>query len=210
MADATASFGTVGLVATSTVLAAILTAVVTWVREGLATNKAGNFAALYLSMALETYAADCSSMLWDVHNHDDSHGEHGAPHRNIPKMAPYPEEINWEALGLQYAQPAMQFQIDVENDRANLSGLWDFDDEQAIHDARVCAADRGLEALELAGNFRRSRGLKPRKVADDGWSVDANLASRQAEYRKMQKENDERAAERAKAKAAEQAAPIVS
>ena len=195
MADA-GSVSVVGLIAGSSVVSAVVTVGVGWLRDKVKSSGAGDFAALYLAVALEEYAAQCSSMISESENFDGSDGNFGVAWSNLPKLDEYPAKANLEALGIKYAQPAMNFQIKVDSYRAHLTGLWEFDDEETIRLARRFAAELGVEALELSGNFRRARGLMPRIEVHEGWSMSDDLKTRKKRYDDLEREREQRATER--------------
>lgn len=184
-------WGLVGLIATSSVLAAFITQGLGWLKDIGGRDREAKFACLYVAIALENYATECSVMITDSHNYEGSDGHFGAPKRNIPELAAYPSEIKWEPLGIVYAEHALNYRAKVIAYRANLDDEWEFgDEEDTIASARRIAADMGLEALSLASNFREARGLGKKPELNENWSVKSHLEAKKAGYARQAQEQE--------------------
>jgi hypothetical protein len=196
MPDVSSGFGLIGLVAGSSVIAAVVTQSVGWARDKLESNDDADFAAIHLAHALEEYAAKCSEMISESEAYDDDR-ERGAAHVNVPKLADYPVAADLKTLGKRYRLPALNFRVKVDAYRAQLSALWEFDDDETIRLARVIAADVGLDGLKLANRFRDARGLGDRFELEN-WTIEGHLTARKAAYDEQERERDKRRAEHAK------------
>jgi hypothetical protein len=172
------------LAAGSSVVAAILTQAAAIFREQSSEVKEGKFAALYVANALETYAEACSTAIYDVKNHESSNGEMGAAHTNIMSLADYPT-VNWQALGIGYAESAMNFRTEVDATREAIRFLWDVDFDDAVID-RVLedSAELGLRAFQMATQLRLTKGLTPRPPVR-GFSVEDHLLGCVAERKRI-------------------------
>ncbi len=78
----------------------------------------------------------------------------------------------------------MSFRTEVDSVRAMISGLWDFDDEDAIVPlVRQQAAQLGTSALGLAAEFRSNWKIQPVTYGGD-WNVRSYLDERAKTYEK--------------------------
>jgi hypothetical protein len=182
---------TIALVASSSVIAAIITQGLGEYREWLKLKKDSGFSSLYLALALEAYASECSIVIGDSENYDASGGNAGVAHRYIPDFAPYPETIEWKPMGLKSATAAMSFRVDVETTRAMISGYWEFGDEDdAVPLVRLETARLGCEALRLALTLRKLGSILPTKSNDDDWNVNYFLAEQYKKYLTQRNERE--------------------
>lgn len=164
----------VTLAAGSSVLAAILTQGVAWIREWLGENREGKFAALYIAIALETYAEECSTVIYDTRNYVSSDGNVGERHGNLASIPEYPA-VNWQAFGIKPAEEAMNFRTEVGTAREAIKFLWNVDFEDAVVEQVLAdSAELGLRAFRMAKQFRTRKGLSPRPHVRE-FSVETHL-----------------------------------
>lgn len=198
MADAATTGWTtvqiITLVGGSSVLAAFVTQGVAAMREWLGETKAGKFAALYISIALEEYARTTATMLGESVTHESTDGHAGTAHRNIAELPEYPE-VNWQAFGIKSAEAAMGFRTDVDSQRSWISGYWGIgEDDEVICEMQERAARLGLAAFALAERFRNEKGLTPLDQSDE-WSTKNDLTDRHEKFvaRRLAHEERQRA-----------------
>lgn len=178
MADAS----TIGLVATSSVLAAALTQVFAIARDWWTKGTSAKFGALHLAIALEAYADECSTLLSDSEAYDASDGHGGRPRGRLSDLPPYPEEIDWKALGLRLTTAALTFRVAIGAANAKVAGAFEYgDDEEGVLEVRGAAARLGLKAVALAKDLRASHGIEPQEL-DPEWNVETYLKERHAAY----------------------------
>jgi hypothetical protein len=185
MADAATTGWTavqiITLVGGSSVIAALITQGVSWVREWLGETKEGKFTALYIAIALEEYARTTATILMESEQHDNSDGHAGTAHGNLAELPEYPE-VNWRAFGIKRAEAAMTFRTDVDAQRTYMTGLWDVaDEDDAVPEFQERAAEMGLTALALAEQFRKDHRLTPLDQSDE-WSTKNGLARRHEKF----------------------------
>lgn len=145
----------------SGVLAALFTQGLAWLREWLGENKQAKFAALYVAIALESYARACATMIGESETYDASDGAAGSAHINLPELPEYPE-VDWKAFGIRNAEKAMAFRTKIDADRATFREMWEhLDPEDVVPDVRERTARHGMTALSMAATFRAAYGLNP-------------------------------------------------
>lgn len=184
--------GIVALVAGSSVLAAALTQGVAALRDRLKTRKDAAFSALYLALALESYASSCASALGESDTYEASGGAAGAPHGNLPDLPDFPGTIDWKPLGIGHTTKALSFRVEVESAKAMIRDLWDVtgDEDYSITTMREEAARLGLKALTLAASFRSSWKIAP--VDESGeWTVRGYLTERSEKLESAKKQRQE-------------------
>lgn len=174
---------TIGLVATSSVLAAALTQVFAIARDWWTKGTSAKFGALYLAVALEAYADECSALLSDSEAYSASHHQAGRWRGQLPELHPCPDDVEWKALGLRLTTAALAFRVAIATARSKVADAFDYGDENdGVQAAREVAASLGLKAVALASDLRRSHGVDPRENDDPNWNVETHLAERQVAY----------------------------
>jgi len=177
-------WGVMTLVATSSVLAALLTQGLAGWRDWMSEKRNDRFSALYLALALEAYAEACSALIDHAGNFDRSDGHMGRPARNVDELPEYPE-IEWKALGIKDAVAVMSFRTELDSRRSQIIAVREFldDDDDITAEACRAAAEFGLKAGALAKRLRKTRRLP--KLPDT--SVHEHLSSAYADYQAKDK-----------------------
>lgn len=144
------------LVAGSSVLAAVVTQGVSWLRDHLKSKNNSDFAKVYLIAALEGYAAEASNLISDSKNYEASSGQVGSPVGNIPRLDSFPDVIDWQAFGPETTKQMLNFQVDLESVRASIAFEWDVvgDEDIIVPTVREKSALVGLKALQLAAGLK--------------------------------------------------------
>lgn len=184
--------GIITLVAGSSVLASLVTQGVAAFLEGRKTDKDASFSALYLAIALESYASECSAALGDSENYMASGGHAGAQ-RGLPDIPDYPESIEWKPLGIEHTNEAMSFRVEVETARTMIADYWDVvgDEDDLVPMIREETARLGKKALELAIRFRKSWKIKAVDYSGE-WNVQTYLSEKVEKYAQDRKIREER------------------
>lgn len=184
----------VSLVATSSVVAAFLTQGFAWLREWVGEAKQAKFAALYISIALESYARTCASLIGDSETYEWSSEAAGTAHGNIAELPDFPE-VDWKAFGIKHAERAMTFRTKIDNDRAMIRDMWEnLDEDDIVPIVREKAGEHGLAALAMAEMFRAQHGLGP--LDDFGeYSTQSYLTRRHNEYAEKRTRQEDRQGE---------------
>ena len=169
---------TIGLVATSSVLAAALTQGMVLVREWWTHGRSAAFSALYLALALESYARECSTLISDSETYENSDGHAGTPRGRLSPLPEYADGIDWHALGLSDTTAALSFRVSIENENAKVAATFEFgDDDDGVSEVREAAATLGLQAITLAGELRRRHRIDPLAL-DPQWNVERHLVEK--------------------------------
>lgn len=161
MADPTAAnlaTGTwVGIVVTSSVVAAIVTAGTNWLLAARATKQAATYSAIRLATTLESFARECTSELDDHQAFVDSKGQIGDDKPNLPRFPAYPDDIDWKSLPVALSERALTLPSDVELDaRGVIRFMWDVEGPMESDTTVEKTAESGLQALNLAADLRRA------------------------------------------------------
>jgi hypothetical protein len=158
--------GIVTLVATTGILSALLTQLLTGIREGWAarrrTRAQAGYHALRLAVVLEAYANMCAAFLAKNSNAQTRDGEQ-FPDWDItlPKLPPYPEDAEgWHAIDLKLAARALNLRNRIDGSQGVIHSSIEYTEDELEHDLDEQAAARGLEAWDLAVAFRRKHGLE--------------------------------------------------
>ena len=166
----------------SSVLAAGLTQVANGLRDWVTKGRSAKFSALYLALALESYGDECSTLISDSETYDGSGGHAGSPRGRLPELAPYPDEIDWTALGLPLTTEALSFRVSIGNSNARIAGVFEFQDpDDGAEATRMEAANLGVLAFTIARRLRRDHKVVPLAM-DEHWNPDMHLRERQIEY----------------------------
>ena len=177
--------GLVALVAGSSVLAAVVTQGASWIRDWVKQIKDGSYAALYLAIALESYASECASCIGESENYDSSGGHAGNIHGNIPDLPAYPDSVEWKPLGIARTAEAMSFRVEIETIKAMITDHWDYlDEDDVVPMVREEAARLGSKALELAIDFRNAWKIAAVDYNDE-WNVRSFLVGRIERYQEL-------------------------
>jgi hypothetical protein len=135
-----------GVLLTSSVVASLVTTGVGWARDNFKTKRDDKFAALYLALTLEAYAAECASFLGDAETWISSNEAAGQAHGNLPELPPWPEDMDWKALGIDDTTSALTFAATVASTRSHISGWYEFDDDGPFFAFRQKTAQMGRRA----------------------------------------------------------------
>lgn len=177
----------VTLVAGSSVLAAVVTQGVSWLRDHMKSKSNREFAKVYLVAALEGYAAEASNAISDSENYETSNGQIGRSVSNIPVLDTFPDTIDWRALGPEITKQMLSFQVDLESARASIAFDWDVvgDEDLIVPTVREKTALVGLKALQLAAALQAEHEGEPIDLANPDWSVKSALQADLAKYEKL-------------------------
>jgi hypothetical protein len=174
--------GIVALVAGSSVLAAFINQGITIAKDWWTVRRDASFSALYIAIALESYASDCAADVSDSENHEYSNGHAGSPKGNIRDLPDFDSNIEWKPFGIKRTTQAMSFRIEVETTKTMIRDMWEFDDEDGIVPlVRYEASRLGSKALALAIELRDQWNIDPVDYTSE-WNVKKYLEERHAEY----------------------------
>ena len=176
----------VTLVAGSSVLAAVVTQGVSWLRDHMKSRSNREFAKVYLVAALEGYAAEASNAISDSENYETSDGQIGRPVGNIPMLDGFPDTIDWHSLGPDTTKQMLSFQVDIESVRASIAFEWDVvgDEDLIVPKVREKTALVGLKALQLAAALQAQHEGAPIDLSNPDWSVKSALQADLEKYEK--------------------------
>ena len=174
------------LVAGSSVLAAVVTQGVSWLRNHIQSKSNRAFAKVYLVAALEGYAAEASNAISDSENYETSDGQIGRPVGNIPMLDTFPDTIDWRSLGPKTTKQMLSFQVDLENIRASFAFDWDVvgDEDHIVPRVREKTALVGLKALQLARSLQAQDEGANIDLSNPDWSVKSALEADLEKYEK--------------------------
>lgn len=172
----------VALVAGSSVLAALLNQGLTAARDAFERKRQSAFSALYLAIALESYASECSTTISESETFEASVEQAGKPHGNVPDLPEFSASIDWKPLGIAATTNAMSFAVEVKNTQAMIREAWEFGDEDdVIPEVREEAARIGTKALALASKLRESGRIAKVEYRNE-WNVVTFLSEKVSDY----------------------------
>lgn len=176
-------FQTSSLVAGSSVLAALVTQGIGWIRDRQKVQTDAALSALYLAIALESYANTCSKLISESELFDSSDEMFGSAHGNIEPLPNFSEDIDWKSLGITVAEQVMSFRVEVDTTRSMITGLWEFEgEEEIVPFVREKAAALGMKAIILAAEIRKAHQIRLVYYDDGEWSMKRHLEERYADY----------------------------
>jgi hypothetical protein len=178
------NFGIIALVASSSVIAAMVTQFVGWARDAFKAKKNHDFAKVYLIAALQRYANEASNAISDSENYDSSDGEVGRPVGNVPELDAYPDTVDWHSLGAKTTQEMLAFQVDIEAIRAAIAFEWEVvgDEDFVIPNVRKKTALAGLRALQLVAKLESEYTGETIDLGNEDWWVKSALSSARDKY----------------------------
>jgi hypothetical protein len=176
--------GIITLVAGSSVLAAFVTQGVSWLRDYLNRSQEEAFARLYIVAALEAYASVAARAISDSEIYEVSNGEAGTHWHNIPDFPPYPDMIDWKALGTKLTKLALAFPVDIEAAQALIAFEWDVvnDHELVLPTVREKTARAGARALQLAAKLQDEYEGEKVQLLEEIWDSKTQLETKLHEY----------------------------
>lgn len=179
--------GTIALVMGSSVLAAVVTQGTGWLREHLGLRTERNFAKLYVTAALESYAAAAVAAISDSEAYEYSDGNAGTHVHNVPEFPSFPDTINWKSLGTELTKLVLAFPNEIEAVRALISFEWDVvgDHELVLPTIREKTARAGSRALQLAARVQDEYQGEPIDLLDEPSDTRTSLANKLEEYAKQ-------------------------
>lgn len=183
------------LAGTTGLISAAFTQGLTWVREWrTASTKSkanASYLALRLAVILEGYAYSCSEFISDngaaPHLPDNEFPEWDT---SLPELPHYPDDADgWRAMDRNLAGRVLGFPNKVRSSRGIIRLTIEHTPEDLGETLDEQAAERGLEAWQLAEELRRTYNIP---AADVVWSYAENLQAALDAAKKAQAERDER------------------
>ncbi len=154
--------GVVTLVASSSVVSALLTQALIWWRDAKGKGEDRRLATIYLTAALKNFAREAYALVMASERFEESHGAAGNLARNLPEPPCSLENIDWKVLGADRTGEFLEFVSQVEQLRAFVDTFWEMelDNGYASDVVRQHAVRAGLRALQIVA------GLEGRHVGD--------------------------------------------
>ncbi|MCJ2164885.1 MULTISPECIES: hypothetical protein [unclassified Pseudodesulfovibrio] len=162
-----------------------------WLEDRTKRARRASYAALRLAVQLETYAIECARRIEEVKTSLASNGYYGKLHGRLPKIPPYPDEIDWKSLEPSLVDEVLSFpnQLLVSNDITTFVAEDHFPDdtELATAECLLHCGYRGVQAWKIATELRKRYGLKSRNVLSDSWNMLQCLEVEEAKYHDQQR-----------------------
>jgi hypothetical protein len=159
--------GVITLAATTGVVSALLTQLLTGGREWwlarLKTRAHASYHALRLAIVLEAYAYACANFIADnasaQHPPDQEFPDWKT---KLPELPPYPDDVEgWRAIDLKLAARALNLRNRIDGSQGFIYSTIEYTMENLEHALDEHSAGRGLEAWEIAVALRRKHRLDP-------------------------------------------------
>lgn len=176
------SASTIGLVAGSSVLAAVLTQGSSAVRDWLKRRRDASFSALFVALNLEAFARACSAAISESHTFEASEGSAGSARGSVPEKASFAEEVDWDVIGIDLTTSCLSLAVEIDTANEEIADCFEWVDEDAgIFAMRSASARLGCHAYDLAATLRKQFGVEPLPLNSE-WNFVTNLKERKAEY----------------------------
>lgn len=158
----------IALAATTGIFTALLNQLLTvlrewWVSSSNKRARAG-YHALRLAVLLEAYAEACADLIIENDNLEPPSPEQEFPDWNLklPDLPSYPDDAEgWRAIDLQLAARALNLRNRISGSQGIIFANREHTPEELGRVTDEEAAERGLEAWEIAVALRRKHGLDP-------------------------------------------------
>lgn len=175
------------------VATASVTQIAVWLKDHLLARREGKFSALYAALFFEKFATECSRALGETETHISSDGHHGT-WSGLPSLPEFPKEIDWRRVGIGLTENAFGFRVAVESKQAEIQDRAEFDPPDGGDWPTLLAlTEFGLEALELAGRFRKSKWLGPAPMPNPEYTTLRHLTERREHQMDIHRKSLERA-----------------
>lgn len=134
---------------------ALLTQVISIIRDGKKDHKDVVYSALRIAVALERYAFLCHDHIMGVEGDLDRHQE--AQEYNIPDMDDYPSDIDWRKIDIELSNEAMSFKNKVEITKSKIlfAIMYENNNYMSVEEAAIV----GVSAYAIAFRIRDRYGL---------------------------------------------------
>ena len=159
-------------------------------------GREGRFSALHLSLFFEQYAADCSELLSEIQAYNSSGGNAGTNHSGLLPLPKFPEEIEWQRVGIRFTEEAYAFRVARNSAQSMIDYLrWEEPPDGGGFELLLEAAKLGLRALDLAQRIRKDTKLSPAEVPNAEYTVERHLKECRDNFRGIEeRRNAERRA----------------
>lgn len=147
----------IGWIFTSSVVASLLTNAPKWWSDWRSGRNVKQTHALYAAIILEEFGVRCTLLIWDMDQGNETQGQYGRIHKELPKLANIWTEIDLKSLSLDARSRIMTLNAKLSLD--NMSILM----EQNQTDVWITdnyAIERGRDAFQIADVIRKSLRIK--------------------------------------------------
>jgi hypothetical protein len=152
-------------------------------------NREGRFSSLYAALFFEQYAADCSYVLGEKDAFISSDGHAGTDGGSLPPLPDFPEEIDWQRVGIRLTEDAFAFRIARESAQTMINYLYNYDPpDGGDFEMQVETAAKGLAALDLACRIRAAAGLKAAHIPDPEYTPERYLRERSEHFNEQKRQ----------------------
>lgn len=148
----------VGLIVSTGVVSALLTNLLGFWRdrrkERVEVARAGGYLALRVAVILEKFVIDCAELLEEVDLFNQTRGQAGKTHGELPLLTAYPSDVEWKTLDPKLLSRTLSFRNEL-----SLSGmLFKFTYEMSPEDITPTCVEQagkfGCRAWEIATDLR--------------------------------------------------------
>ncbi len=170
--------GLLTLAGSAGIIAALVNQGLGWLREWWAVadkRKAnGGYMALRLAVILEAYASACADAISGNQNAEQRPDEQYPDWTaQLPELPEYPDDTEgWRALPIKVAGRVLSLRNKVAGSQSIIDSVVEYSEDYLEEEYAEQAAERGLEAWNLAVELRRTYGLEEVDVV---WSYAASL-----------------------------------
>ena len=138
-------------------------------------DRAG-YMAMRLAVQLERFASECADLI--LSNKDAPHPpDQEFPNWDVhlPKLAEYPSDADgWRSIDRRFAGRALDLANRIDGSRSIIRATAEYNEDNLGGEVTIQAADRALEALEIAKGLRRVHGVQAEVPV---WDYESTLNS---------------------------------
>ncbi|NQE64527.1 hypothetical protein E1H18_4783 [Caulobacter sp. RHG1] len=139
----------------SGLLAAALTQLATFLRDYLTKSEQGRTSAMFVTLALENFAAVALYRAEQIELFNGSAGTMGEPYVGVPAFPDFPPTTDWRAIGAKLSMKVLSGQGAVTAAQTKLDGILAVTDaSHTADDTRIECVRVGYKLLTVAGEVR--------------------------------------------------------
>ncbi len=152
------------------------------------TERSGRYAALRLATLLEAFAVECAKHIQRVRLHTSIPDAITEPVNELPKLLPYPDDIDWASLSVELASAVLSLpnEVNIGNDHIsayvtvlnmtdNDCGYWE--------ECSLQCGVLGFQSWNLATQLREHCGLKYKPRLRVDWDFLGELVEQRDKYK---------------------------
>lgn len=158
------SWGKIGvIVLSSSVFSALVTQVISWIRdlqkEKISSKREAKYLALRVAVVLESFSIECAKIITDNHRYEGAEECSGSTHSCLPSPPEYPFDVDWKSLPPDLSDRVLSFVNEITLSKQDIEFMYDIDEERIVSTCSEHAGKCGYRALLIASSLRKQHDL---------------------------------------------------